>query len=92
MLGARAPVGSVTTADIAEPALDMAAIERAAALLVRAERPVIVVGGGALDASEEVRRLAEFLGAPVIANRMGRGVLDHRHKAMRQARDIACPA
>ena len=79
ILGARGTVGAVTIAEIAEPPPDMAALERAAALLARAERPVIVVGGGATDAGDEVRRLAEFLGAPVIANRLGRGVLDHRH-------------
>ena len=79
ILGARAAVGPVHIAELAEPPLDMTAIERAAALLSRAERPVIVVGGGAQDAGDEIRRLAEFLGAPVVSNRMGRGVIDHRH-------------
>lgn len=50
-------------------------IERAARLLARAERPLIVVGGGAQDASASIRELAHRLGAPVTANRMGRGVL-----------------
>jgi acetolactate synthase I/II/III large subunit len=40
---------------------------------------VIFVGGGALDAATEVRALAERLGAPVVAYRRGKGVLDDRH-------------
>ena len=63
----------------AEPALDERAIERAADLLAKAECPVIFVGGGALDAGDEVRALAERLTAPVVSYRRGRGVLDDRH-------------
>lgn len=63
----------------AEHALDHDAIRDAARLLARAERPLIFVGGGALDAADDVRRLAERLQAPVVAYRMGRGVLDDRH-------------
>ena len=64
---------------MAEPPLDEDAIERAAALLAKADCPVIFVGGGALDAADEVRALAERLGAPVVSYRRGRGVLDDRH-------------
>ena len=60
-------------------AIDSDAIGRAAALLARAERPLIVVGGGAQDASPEVTRLAELLQAPVMSHRMGRGILDSRN-------------
>ena len=62
-----------------EPTLDANRLEEAAALLAKAERPLIVVGAGAQDASEEIRALAEYMQAPVIAHRMGRGVLDSRH-------------
>ena len=48
-------------------------------MLARADCPVIFVGGGALDAADEVRALAERLGAPVVSYRRGRGVLDDRH-------------
>src|SRR5262245_14680040 len=61
------------------PGLDEDAIERAADLLAKAECPVIFVGGGALDAAEQVRTLAERLSAPVVSYRRGRGVLDDRH-------------
>ena len=62
-----------------EPALDEDAIARAAALLAKAECPVIFVGGGAIEAAAEVRVLAERLTAPVVAYRRGKGVLDQRH-------------
>src|SRR5262249_40429264 len=80
MLAARADVEPVAPLP-PEPAatLDEDAIERAAALLARAECPVIFVGGGALDAAAEVRMLAERLGAPVVGYRRGKGVLDGRH-------------
>jgi acetolactate synthase-1/2/3 large subunit len=61
------------------PAVDEDAVEAAAKLLGRAKNPMLVVGGGALGAAEEVRALAEMLQAPVIAYRTGLGVLDHRH-------------
>lgn len=61
------------------PPLDGAALDQAIALLSKAERPLIFVGGGALDAADEVRALAEHLQAPVISHRLGRGVLDDRH-------------
>jgi acetolactate synthase-1/2/3 large subunit len=61
------------------PPLDGAALEQAIALLSKAERPLIFVGSGALDAAVLVRALAEHLQAPVISHRLGRGVLDDRH-------------
>jgi acetolactate synthase-1/2/3 large subunit len=60
-------------------AVDGEAVERAAALLDAAERPLLLVGGGALDAAAEVRAIAEALDAPVLSFRMGRGVMDARH-------------
>lgn len=60
-------------------ALDLDTVRDAARLLASAKRPLIFVGGGALDVSDDVRRIAERLQAPVVAYRMGRGVLDDRH-------------
>jgi acetolactate synthase-1/2/3 large subunit len=57
------------------PPVDEDAAEQAAKLLGRAERPMLVVGGGALEAGEEVRAIAEALTAPVMSFRMGRGVI-----------------
>jgi acetolactate synthase I/II/III large subunit len=56
-----------------------AEIAAAAAILVKAKRPMIMVGSGAQDASEAIRALAEELDAPVAAFRGGRGVLPEDH-------------
>jgi len=61
------------------PPIDEDAIEAAAKLLGKAKNPLIILGGGALDASAEVQAIAEALQAPVVAYRTGLGVLDHRH-------------
>ena len=54
------------------------AIRKAAKLLGAAKNPMIVCGGGAQDASEEVTALSAMLQAPVLGYRRGRGVLDSR--------------
>ena len=61
------------------PPVDEDAAERAAKLLAEAERPLILVGGGALDAHRDLAMLAETLQAPVGAFRMGKGVLPGTH-------------
>ncbi len=63
----------------APPAPDPDAIEKAAKLIGNAKQPMIFVGGGAYDACEEVKALAEMLQAPVVAYQNGRGILDERH-------------
>jgi len=59
--------------------VDLDAVAQAAKLLGDALRPMIIVGGGAQNASAEVTALAEMLQAPVVAHRMGLGVLDRRN-------------
>jgi len=61
-------------------AIDDEAITAAAKILGAAERPIIVVGGGAIDASAEVIELAEMLEAPVSSYRRGRGVIPSSHR------------
>jgi len=61
------------------PPLDSGAIEEAAKHLGEAKNPMIYVGSGAQDVSEEVTALANLLEAPVVGYRTGRGVLDSRH-------------
>ena len=61
-----------------EPPLDTDAIAKAAKLIGKAERVLIVCGGGAQDASPEVTALSATLQAPVLGYRRGRGVLDSR--------------
>ena len=52
--------------------------QRVAELLAAATRPVLVAGGGARGATEEIRALAE-LGVPVLTTVNGKGVLDETH-------------
>jgi acetolactate synthase I/II/III large subunit len=59
---------------------DLTDIERAAQLIAAAEFPMIYVGGGAVDAGEEIRELAQRLGAPVVSFRAGRGILSDEHE------------
>jgi acetolactate synthase-1/2/3 large subunit len=61
------------------PCADPAAIAAAAEILRKARRPLIVVGGGALDAGPEVQKIAELLQAPVSSFRRGRGVIPTAH-------------
>ncbi|WJD69246.1 thiamine pyrophosphate-binding protein [Pseudomonas asiatica] len=61
------------------PPVDSDAIERAAGILSKSKAPMIFVGSGALEASNEVSQLAEVLGAPVVSFRGGRGVVSDDH-------------
>ncbi|MQY03303.1 glyoxylate carboligase [Actinomadura macrotermitis] len=56
-------------------------VERALDLLLAAERPLILAGGGVIiaDAHAELRELAELLQVPVQATLMGKGALDEDH-------------
>ncbi len=60
------------------PKIDDSAIRKAAKRLGAAKRPMILCGGGAQDASQEVTALSNMLQAPVLGYRRGRGVLDSR--------------
>ena len=60
-------------------AIDEDLAESAARLLGQAKHPLIFVGGGAAEASLEVRLLAEALQAPVFSYRTGKGILSSRH-------------
>ena len=59
--------------------VDIDKVETAAKMLGSAKNPMIVVGGGAQEATAEVREVGEMLEAPVCSFRLGRGVLDSRH-------------
>jgi len=61
------------------PPLDPEAIARAADILGKAKRPLIVAGGGALGAGAELLAVAEALGAPVSTFRRGRGAIPTTH-------------
>jgi acetolactate synthase-1/2/3 large subunit len=66
---------------VGRPRADALAIEAAVKLLLAAERPVIVAGGGAItaDASAELRRRAELLSIPVVFTWNGKGAFPEDH-------------
>jgi acetolactate synthase-1/2/3 large subunit len=61
------------------PCADPRTIKAAADVLCKAERPLIVCGGGALDAGPAVQAVAELLHAPVSSFRRGRGTIRTDH-------------
>ncbi len=80
MLQKQADVSAVAPMAPDEPPQALPAdIERAAAMIAKAERPMIFVGSGAIHAAAEVLALAEKIGAPVVGHRNGRGIVDARH-------------
>ena len=62
------------------PEPDAEAVEAAAACLLGASCPLIVAGGGATSAADDVRELAELLDVPVAMTANGLGTLDGRHR------------
>ncbi|MBI5604847.1 MAG: thiamine pyrophosphate-binding protein [Deltaproteobacteria bacterium] len=60
---------------------DWKMIERAARLLLEAERPLLVAGGGVIasEACEEFQALADLLGAAATSTPMGSGAISARH-------------
>lgn len=82
--------GAMTPSPSSPP--DPTAVEEAAALLRDAERPAIIAGNGVWwgRAENELRRLAEQVDAPVVANGMARGVLPPEHRLFAsRAREVA---
>ena len=63
------------------PPADPALIARAASMLAEAERPAIIAGDGVIraDACQNLKRVAEALGAPVLLSTDARGALPDSH-------------
>jgi acetolactate synthase-1/2/3 large subunit len=66
---------------VPSPAEDFTGMLEAVRTLLNAERPALLVGGGAIwaNASPEVCHLAEMLMAPVITTIMGKGIMPEEH-------------
>lgn len=79
VLAAKGAVDLVAPLAPRNPPVDPDAIEQAAQLLAKAQNPMIFVGTGAVDAGEDVLRLAELLQAPVVSARTGHGIVSSRH-------------
>ena len=67
-----------------KPAANRAQIERAIEMLQAAERPLIVSGGGVInaDASAQLQEFAELVNVPVIPTLMGWGTIPDDHPLM----------
>ena len=59
--------------------LDAEQIDKAAALLAEAKKPLLFVGSGAVGAAEAVLAIAEMLEAPVVSFTGGKGIVSDRH-------------
>jgi 5-guanidino-2-oxopentanoate decarboxylase len=66
--------GAVAAGERVAPVTATPDVDRAAELLARAERPALVLGGGARSAAEAAARL----GIPVITTVNGKGIVDER--------------
>lgn len=62
------------------PGPSSGSINRCADLLKTAKRPLIVIGGGAINAGSELITLAEKLDAPVVNTVNAKGVMPYSHK------------
>ena len=77
----RSSAAGAVSAPRPEPTrIDEEALDRAVDAVRRAERPLMVVGGGAQDAGSEVAALAEILQCPITTRRMGHGVVPTAHE------------
>jgi acetolactate synthase-1/2/3 large subunit len=63
------------------PDPDLAKISEAADLIAKAERPILLAGGGAIIAgvSDELTQMSDLLMAPVATTFMGKGVFPENH-------------
>ncbi len=59
--------------------IDSAELDRAVELLQQAQRPLLLVGGGAVNASAHVTTLVETLQLPTVHTLLGKGVLPDSH-------------
>ena len=73
-----------TPLPVYKPAASRAQVEKALDMLGEAERPIIVAGGGIInaDASELLVEFAETIGVPVIPTLMGWGTIPDDHPLM----------
>ncbi|MBI3366972.1 MAG: glyoxylate carboligase [Burkholderiales bacterium] len=67
-----------------KPSASRKQVEKALTMMLAAERPLIVAGGGVInaDASAALVQLAELLGTPVIPTLMGWGAIPDSHPLM----------
>ena len=66
-------------ARMAAPEFDSASVREAAAMINAAQRPVLYLGGGVINAPEHIRQLAEKANLPTTQTLMALGVLPKAH-------------
>lgn len=79
IMGLKGDVQLLDPSAIQRQAPDTDQIRAAAKALANAKKPMIFVGGGIMDATEELLALAEMLQAPVVMSNNGKGAVDSRH-------------
>jgi len=72
------------------PGPSLQAIDDCAALLASAKRPLIAIGGGAVNSGAELTKLAEMLDAPVVNTVNAKGILAYSH-ALAVGGSGSCP-
>ncbi len=77
VLAMAAPAAATPAAPTAIPVpeADPDRITAAATMINRSRRPMIMVGGGAMEAGAAIRELAQLIQAPVVTFRSGRGIV-----------------
>jgi tartronate-semialdehyde synthase len=77
-------VDTYTPLPVYKPSASRAQIDKALDMLEAAERPVIVAGGGIINAnaSDQLVEFAEIVGVPVIPTLMGWGAIPDNHRLM----------
>lgn len=93
----QAPGAFAPVAPRPAPVADGAALDRAAALIAAARRPLLWVGGGGRGAGAQLRALAERVGIPVLTSNAGRGAVPEDHPLVvgnfgNQAKDLIVDA
>ena len=79
LLEATADVEAVGALSIPPAAASPQSVDAAADALRDASNPLVLVGGGASFAAQEVVRVSEMLGAPVLASCNGKGTVSESH-------------
>ncbi|WP_277050895.1 glyoxylate carboligase [Ruania albidiflava] len=77
-------IDTYTPLPVVRPAATRAQAEKAIDMLLASEKPIIIAGGGILNAGAEEKlvSLAETLGVPVVPTLMGWGIIPDDHELM----------
>lgn len=80
VLERREPVKLVDREPVALPTPDGNRLDEVAERLAAVDDPVLIAGGGAVDAAEQVRAFVDETGIPVVTTTAGKGVVPASHE------------